>query len=154
MDLAIIFAIAQGVLKSLQHLRYRNSQLRYQEFPFFLGGKVTGQVTHLPKTFTRMTLNLRFVEEMYSKESGHNGFGYKFFQLYKETKTLESPPTLWNGNLHINWQLPDDLTMSTALNQQHARYWELEIKADTPGIDYHSRFLLPIYVKPSESKLI
>lgn len=152
-DSILITAFVSMIYKGFQHLRYKNSQVRYQEFPFFLGGKITGRVTHLPKAFTRMTLYLRFIEESYNRE-GESRRRLKFFQLYKDTKVLESSPSLWDGNLHIDWQLPEDLTMCTALNQQPSRYWELEIKAETPGINYHSRFLLPVYVKPSESKLI
>jgi hypothetical protein len=27
------------------------------------------------------------------------------------------------------------------------RYWELEIHADTPGVDFNARFLVPVYTR-------
>ncbi len=152
-DSILIAAFISMIYQGFQHLRYQKSKLRYQEFPFFLGGKITGQVNHLPKKFTRMTLYLRFIEESYRRE-GESRSRLKFFQLYKETKILESCPPIWDGTLHIDWPLPNDPTMCTALNQQPSRYWELEVKAETAGIDYRSRFLVPVYAKPNETKNI
>jgi hypothetical protein len=48
----------------------------------------------------------------------------------------------------MEWPLPNDAELSTQLNGRPAKFWELEVKAKTPGVDYHERFLLPIYAKP------
>jgi hypothetical protein len=45
----------------------------------------------------------------------------------------------------MEWDLPNEADLTTALSQRPARFWELEVRADTPGVDYHSRFLLPVY---------
>ena len=29
------------------------------------------------------------------------------------------------------------------------RYWELQIQADTPGVDFDAAFLVPVYARPS-----
>ena len=35
--------------------------------------------------------------------------------------------------------------MATRLHDKPRRYWELDVSADTPGIDYSARFLVPVY---------
>ena len=53
-----------------------------------------------------------------------------------------------SGSFAVEWPLPTQGQWTTTLSERPARFWELEVKADTPGVDYHSRFLLPIYVRP------
>jgi hypothetical protein len=39
--------------------------------------------------------------------------------------------------------------LRTQITADVPRYWELEITADTPGVDYKATFLIPIYEKKS-----
>ena len=100
-----ITSLLSIIQESVRYSKYQNSQLRFQKFPFFLGGKIKGQVTHLPKEFSQMTLDLRFIEEVHDLVNAaafENHFNFRFFQLYKETKVLESFPSIWDGTLHID----------------------------------------------------
>ena len=50
-----------------------------------------------------------------------------------------------------NWGKYFQLTaIGHKLNQGYdhpAKFWELEVQGERSGLDYHSRFLLPIYTK-------
>ncbi len=146
MDLIFIAAVLLFTYQSLKYLKYGISKIKFLDFPFFLQGEIKAQLNNLPKKISQMTLDLRFIQE----EHIYKGKDYicKYFQLYKETKTFVEVPEKWDGVLLIEWELPSQQEFATTLNKQPSNYWELEVKAETPGIDYHSRFLLPIYAKP------
>lgn len=67
------------------------------------------------------------------------------YQLYHEPRTLSGRQVAPSGKLSQEWVLPGDPEFASALSQRPALFWELEVKADTPGVDYHSSFLLPVY---------
>ena len=69
------------------------------------------------------------------------------YQLYHESRTLKGAEAEPSGKLSLEWDLPDEQELTATLSQRPARFWELEVKADTPGVDYHSRFLLPVYAR-------
>ena len=69
------------------------------------------------------------------------------YQLFHESRTLKGREVAPSGKLSIEWNLPGDLEFVSTLSERPARFWELEVKADTPGVDYHSSFLLPIYAR-------
>lgn len=48
------------------------------------------------------------------------------------------------GDTRVRFELPDDVP-STHLSAVPPRYWELELAAETPGVDYGARFLVPVY---------
>lgn len=60
------------------------------------------------------------------------------------------------AELPLRFQLPENPTLldsrpkkeqlfETRLGTNPPRYWELEVKADLPGIDYAALFVLPVY---------
>jgi hypothetical protein len=54
---------------------------------------------------------------------------------------------LRGGDLPVSFKLPEG-EFGTRLSEAPARYWELEVKADTPGLDFGALFLLPVYERP------
>jgi len=48
----------------------------------------------------------------------------------------------------MEWVLPDNPDYVSRLSERPARFWELEVKGKTPGVDYQERFLLPVYGRP------
>ena len=145
-DLILIVAVVLLIYQNLKYFKYGISRLKFLEFPFFPENNIKVQLDNLPNTFSRMTLELRFIEEEHL-QSGDN-YTYMFFQLFKQDKVFYDVPSEWDGVLLIDWQLPDKEELVTSLNSQPTNYWELEVKAETSGVDYHSRFLLPVYAKP------
>jgi hypothetical protein len=51
--------------------------------------------------------------------------------------------------MELKFKLPEK-GFETRLSERPPRYWELEVLAETPGIDFNAFFFLPVY-KASES---
>jgi hypothetical protein len=68
------------------------------------------------------------------------------YERYREQRTLDSF-TLQRGpfGVELMFDLPDDAELRTRLSDRPPLYWELVVDGDRPGIDYHKRFLLPVY---------
>jgi len=147
-DFIVVLVLGDAFRKLFQYLKYGNSRLRFQDFPYYVGHKVRLALEGVPATFDRMTLNLRYVEEAYETRGTHRNKRQEVvcYQIYGEERTLNSGP-VHGGRLITEWELPDNEEMISELSARPARFWELEVKAETPGVDYESRFLVPIYSK-------
>ena len=130
-------------------LKYGNSRLRFNNFPFLLGDKLSVVLVGLPSEINQLQLDLRCIEEQYeTRGSGRNRESRVVcYQLYHEGWTLKGREAASSGKLSLEWDLPSEPELISTLSQRPARFWELEVKADTPGVDYHSRFLLPVYAR-------
>ena len=130
-------------------LKYGNSRLRFSSFPFLLGDTLSVVLVDLPSEINQLQLDLRFIEEQYeTRGSGRNKESRVVcYQLYHEERILKGREVASSGKLSLEWGLPNEPEMTSTLSQRPARFWELEVKADTPGVDYHSRFLLPVYAR-------
>jgi len=130
-------------------LKYGNSRLRFSSFPFLLGDTLSVVLVDLPSEINQLQLDLRFIEEQYeTRGSGRNKESRVVcYQLYHEERILKGREVASSGKLSLEWGLPKEPEMTSTLSQRPARFWELEVKADTPGVDYHSRFLLPVYAR-------
>lgn len=130
-------------------LKYGNSRLRFSSFPFLLGDTLSVVLVGLPSEVNQLQLDLRFIEEQYeTRGSGRNKESRVVcYQLYHEERILKGREVASSGKLSLEWGLPNEPEMTSTLSQRPARFWELEVKADTPGVDYHSRFLLPVYAR-------
>ena len=146
----LVFGLAGGyyfIHNLALFLKYGNPRLRFGNFPFFLGDKLAVVLVNLPDAIDHLLLNLRFIEETYETRQRGNGNAPRVvcYQLFHEARTLQGREVAPSGKLSLEWDLPDEPEWTTTLSQRPARFWELEVKADTPGVDYHSRFLLPVY---------
>lgn len=130
-------------------LKYGNTRLRFSSFPFLLGDTLSVLLVDLPAEINQLQLDLRFIEEQYeTRGSGRNKESRVVcYQLYHEERILKGREVASSGKLSLEWGLPNEPEMTSTLSQRPARFWELEVKADTPGVDYHSRFLLPVYAR-------
>lgn len=130
-------------------LKYGNSRLRFGNFPFLLGGNLSVVLVGLPSEINQLQLDLRFIEEKYEvRQRGQERESRVVcYQLYHEARTLEGREVVSSDKLSLEWNLPNEPNMTSTLSQRPARFWELEVKAETPGVDYHSRFLLPVYAR-------
>jgi hypothetical protein len=131
------------------YLKYGNSRLRFGNFPFYLGDKLSVELVGLPSEINQLQLDLRFIEEKYETRQRGNSKESRVvcYQLFHEARTLQGREVVASGKLSLEWDLPSEPELTSTLSQRPARFWELEVKADTPGIDYHSRFLLPVYAR-------
>ncbi|CAI2718050.1 hypothetical protein [Nitrospina watsonii] len=148
-DFIVVLIIGDGIRKYMQFLKYGNSRLRFLGFPFHLGEKMKLALEGMPAAFDSVTLNLRYIEEVYeTRYSGRRRTREVVcYQIYGEERTMNSGASRSGGFL-MEWDLPDNKEMTTELSGRPGRFWEIEIKAETPGVDYDSRFLVPVYAKP------
>jgi hypothetical protein len=151
-DVITVAILGQFVYQLIQFFKYGNSRLLYHAFPFYLGDKMSIGLEGLPTPdkIEELVLDLRFIEERYEmRGSGKNRSSQVIcYELYRETRTLKGSELVFASALEMEWGLPTDDDLNSGLSERPAKFWELEVEAKTPGVDYHERFLLPVYAKP------
>lgn len=137
------------ISNSALYLKYGNSRLKFSSFPFYLGEEIAVVLDGLPAPIKQMQVDLRFIEEKYeTRRRGRKRESVVVcYQLFHESRIFKGNAVSPSGTFALRMPLPDEPEFTTTLSQRPARFWELEVKADTPGVDYHSRFLLPVYEK-------
>ncbi|MBK8597702.1 MAG: hypothetical protein IPP07_19885 [Holophagales bacterium] len=146
----------------LQRLKYGASELQFARFPFFLGDELDASLGGSARLrgYTNLKLTLRCVEEKVERRGKSNGVvAYALYEDEREYAAGEvdlgqGPParlvaliTEDSPPLQLSFRLPDQPELSTSLSADEPRYWELEVKAEIPGIDYKAVFLLPVYAR-------
>jgi len=155
-DAAGVACLLWVFYRILRFLKYGSSFLHFKQSPFFLGDKlVVGLTTSRAMGAVRwLEATLRCIEERY--ERSYNSRGRRTtivvcYQLYADTVRSDTPREFRRGSPPLSMSIPIPANLpSTALSDRPPTYWELEIKAGTPGVDYNAVFLVPIYVQYSE----
>lgn len=149
LGVAVIMGVAIAV--SIPHWwKYGSSYLRFGRFPFYLGEslKVWFSSEKGIAPCRSLEITLRCVEERREKGMiGKEPTLVVCYQIYADTMKLDgSREHQTDRSEHpISFVLPSDSQYATNLSGRPLRYWELEVKADTRGINFASTFLLPIY---------
>jgi hypothetical protein len=131
-------------------LRYGNSFLAYDSFPYSLGGVLRARLRspHHVSAIDELTLTLRCVQEKYvTTGSGQNQTtNVVCYELYAESSTLERDQLtgLAGNDISMEFRLPSDQPASTLAATPPA-YWEIEAKGKARGADYQAFFLVPVY---------
>jgi len=105
------------------------------------------QLPRALRNFETLDCTLRCVEEAY--ETRGECTQVVCYALYQDEQKL--PEKTVGREVALSFPLPPtkdeagDEIPPTALSKRPATYWELEIHAETPGIDYKGLFLLPVY---------
>ncbi len=149
-DLILIIVIGTTFYKLFQLIKYGNSRLRFADFPFFLGAPADLILEGLPAQMDMLSIKLRAVEEAYEmRGSGKNRSQQVVcYKRYEEERINENVSIGPDGKFKMTWDLPNDKDLGTRLGDRPAFFWEMVIEAQTPGIDYSARFLVPIYAQP------
>jgi hypothetical protein len=131
-------------------LRYGNSFLSYDGFPFFLGGTLRARLRaprHLAEV-NSLTLTLRCIQERYIT----TGYGRDrssrvvCYELYKDVRTLDQQrlANFVGAEIPIEFHLPAD-KLPTELADTPPTYWAIEARGQASGADYEAYFLVPVY---------
>ncbi len=150
-DLIVMCGFGYCIYLLIRYLRYGQSFFKFSRFPFQPGGTVDGMVMMAKplKGVTKLRMTLRFIEERFEiRGTGKNrSTQVVCYEVYNETK--ERTDFAQYGadieRLQIMFELPADLDLKNKIAQRPPCYWQLEIAAATPGVDYLSRFLVPVY---------
>ncbi len=146
----------------MQRLKYGGSELQFSRFPYFLGDELDVLLSGSARLrgYTKLKLTLRCVEEKFERRGKSNDVvAYALHEDEREYAAGEidlgqGPPARLlaftvedSPPLGFSFPLPDRPELSTSLSADEPRYWELEVKAETPGLDYKAVFLLPVYAR-------
>jgi hypothetical protein len=160
-----VFAIASGVMvlfvigifAKVAHLllrlaKYGKSRLRWGRFPFFLGETLEVDFVN-PRgfgRFERLALTLRCIEERFETRQTSDGSTTAVvpYEIYAETAEMTEGGeyNAGDGALPLTFALPAEAP-PTRLSKHPPTYWELAVEAETAGVDFATRFLVPVYAK-------
>lgn len=135
----------------LDLLRYGNSYLSYESFPYSLGGTLSARL-RIPRDVSKideLTLTVRCVEEKYVTTRGPDNRSQTqvvCYELYKDAVTLdrERLAGFATGPIPVEFRLPSDQP-TTNLAATPPTYWEIQAQGKARGADYEAYFLVPVY---------
>ena len=135
----------------LDLLRYGNSYLGYEGFPYSLGGTLRAQLRpprHI-SMIDELTLTLRCVQEKYVTTRGADNRSTTqvvCYELYSDVATLDRArlASLASGPIPVEFRVPSGQPQ-TNLAATPPTYWEIEAKGKARGVDYQAYFLVPVY---------
>ena len=142
-----IYLVAKGLVSlAYERLRFGRASLRYQGFPFLLGGVLRARVT--ARAFAGqegVEATLRCVDERMVRTRGAGGStdSVGAYQLYEARQVL--PGRFAGTDVALDFALPEG--PPTQLRRQPPLYWELEIVGRDPAGAV--TFLVPVYELPA-----
>ncbi|MGA8013067.1 MAG: hypothetical protein WB949_11635 [Candidatus Acidiferrales bacterium] len=134
----------------LDLLRYGNSFLTYESFPFSLGGTLRARLRspHHVSAIDELTLTMRCVQEKYvTTGTGENrSSSVVCYELYKDVATFDRDRLtgLAGNDIPVEFHLPSDQP-TTTLAATPPIYWEIQANGKARGADYEAYFLVPVY---------
>lgn len=136
--------LGHGFYQLGRGLKYGVSRLVLPSVPLRLGTRPAVKLESADRVRGQLSASLRCVEErvVTDHSGGKRSQRVECFVLHEKSWTIERSPT--GADLAIALELPA-AAPSTDFGRHPPRYWELELAAETPGIDYHAVFLLPVY---------
>lgn len=146
-----VFVLGYAVYLTFQWMKYGRSRLSFETFPFFTGkgGTILFFNRRLLSAGVLLRSTLRCLEVRYEQNSSRSNRSPSVvcYQRYVDVRDIgidiiaEIRPT---DGLELSLKFPAGAP-PTSLSTQPTIYWELVMEAETPGIDFHSSFLLPVY---------
>src|SRR5580700_3494729 len=134
-------------------VRYGNSFLHYEQFPFYLGSRLNARLTvpaHV-SDLDQLTLTLRCVVERYITSGSGNSRTNSVvcYELYKSQTTLshEQLGGFAGGDIPVSFTVPADQP-TTTLIATPPTYWEIEARGTSAKVNYEAYFLVPVYKTP------
>jgi hypothetical protein len=143
----IFDAIGVGMLGRVVYLvarriRYGPSRIALARFPIAPGTTAELLLDGLSPVARAFPIRatLRCVEERFEiRQTGRNRTRVSVsYELYRDETTVAP------GEARLRFELPENVP-GTRLSAVPPRYWEVELAAETPGVDFGARFLVPVY---------
>jgi len=131
-------------------IRYGNSFLSYDSFPYFLGGTLRARL-RAPRHLTSLnalTLTLRCIQERYVTTGSGRDRSTRVvcYELYKDVLSLDQQrlANFVGAEIPVEFKLPAD-KLPTTLADAPPTYWAIEVRGEARGADYEAYFLVPVY---------
>lgn len=136
----------------LRWLKYGTSRIEYGSFPARLGEKFSVSFRRRTALNTpKIKFTIRCVEEKYETTGTGKNRSTKVvcYQLYGDVieRELDTNDRRRGVSFDLEFDLPPNPEFTTRLADRPPVYWELEASAETPGVDYHAVFLIPVYAR-------
>jgi len=134
-------------------IRYGNSFLNYDSFPYYLGGTLRARLRapHHVEDIEALTLALRCVQEKYVTTGSGNNRSTRVvcYEIYKEEATFDRERLAGyaGGEIPVEFRVPADQP-STNLASAPPIYWEIQACGNSSKINYEAYFLVPVYKAP------
>jgi hypothetical protein len=132
-------------------VRYGNSYLSYEGFPYSLGGTLHAQLRtpHHVDDIDELRFTLRCVQEKYVTTRGADNRSTTqvvCYELYQDTVTYDRArlASLASGPIPVEFRVPSDQP-PTNLAATPPIYWEIEANGKARGAVYQAYFLVPVY---------
>ena len=151
-DLILVLVVVGVLYTIVQRARFGFSSVAFDSFPYFLGGRLSARLQ--PGLgigrFDKMTLTLRCIEEVTEtvRHGNKTTTSTRCEQVWSDSIEMAQGGSLGSDPIPFWFDLPSGEGLTTQLSASPSRYWELEAKAERPGVDYLATFLLPIYERP------
>ena len=141
----------------LRRSKFGRSYIRFESFPFYLGEdlRVAWRPGKPMGAFQSMTFTLRCIEEQTIK-SGDGETEQQFAELFEQTISIAEPGEK-NDTVEVPLVFQPPLLifpLGTQFTSATPRYWELEVRANTPGIKYAATFMVPVYARVAGAPVI
>ena len=147
-DIIAVLVWAQAVQQMLRALKFGHSRIAFTHFPYRLTQPII--VRWLPaRGINRVnngTFTLRCVQEWMEGGSGRNQSAIVVHEEIWSAKWIIEQARNFplNEEMDLRYELPAD-AQPTQLSADKPLFWELEVKLDLPGPDFHETYLVPVY---------
>ena len=147
-DVVLVLVVVGMVLTVVQQAKYGRARLAFQSFPFFLGDTLTARLgtSRAIGEFKKLTFTLRCTQELTvtSRRGTRTSIQTVCDQLWADEVEHQGGSLREGNEVVVRFDLPEG-DYGTHLSEPPARYWELSVVADTPGLDFSAKFLVPVY---------
>ena len=138
-----------GIYLAMRRLKYGGGRIEYDGLPQRLGETLEVRwVGRRPiGRYNKITFTLRCVKEEIEEHGSGEDRSQRHvrYQIWADTYTVDGPGEHFAGEPIALTFLPPADAPPTELRRNPPRYWEIEIHADTPGVDFHQIYLVPVY---------
>lgn len=151
-DLILLWVWWHAFSTLLHAVKFGRTRLVFPEFPVHPGQWLKA-VVELPPSLTGMEsaeMTLRCIREFWeTRGTGRNrSKSIVHEQIWAESQQWSGYELgAWPGKIQTTFILPADAP-GTCLSEEIPIFWELEVRAEVPGVDLTQRYLVPVYRGP------
>ncbi len=150
---AAVYAMVFGY-RFVRWLKFGTGRLKFRRFPFFLSEEL--EVDYVPArrlgSLKKLACTLRCIREAYETRRVGNESQQQIvcYEVFRDAKEFDGATLAdaYDGSVSLSFALPADRP-TTHLSGHPPIYWELEVSAETSGVNLDSRFLVPVYCRDS-----
>lgn len=146
-DLILVFVWGLAFYTLGRRLKYGRTRVRLSTFPFLVGHplRVTVELPPALRDFPALRATLRLAEQRWETHRTSNGTSSQRVTYERWAEERVIPAEELGREVGLEFLIPPGAPATDLGSATAQRYWELQLDAETPGIDYHGLFLLPVY---------